>query len=82
MDKCNDFQDQLKKEYVADHFTYAELEENDGDLAKLRNWYAKVRARDVFGASGAQSTRDVLDVCERALEDYAARVYAEESEAR
>jgi hypothetical protein len=82
IDKCDDFQAQLKKEYVASHFTYAELEENDEDLTKLRNWYAKVHARDVFGASRAAATLDALDACERALEEYAARVYAEEGESR
>ncbi|MGF7237244.1 MAG: Chromate resistance protein ChrB [Frankia sp.] len=80
VDKCADFQTQLQKEYVAHHFTYAELEENDEDLTKLRNWFAKVRARDVFGAAGMAATQDALDECERSLEEYAARVYAEEGE--
>jgi hypothetical protein len=82
VDKCGDFHGQLRKEYAASHFTYAELEENDEDLTKLRNWYAKVRARDVFGASGAAPTLAALDACEQALEEYAARVYAEEGESR
>ena len=79
VDKCQDFHAQLQKEYVANHFTYAELEENDEDLIKLRNWFAKVSNRDVFQASGRQETLDALAECERALEEYAARVYAEES---
>jgi hypothetical protein len=82
VDKCGDFHAQLQKEYGASHFTYAELEENDEDLTKLRNWYAKVRARDVFGASGAGPTLAALDGCEQALEEYAARVYAEAGESR
>ncbi len=82
VDKCSDFQAQLRKEYTARHFTYAELEENDEDLTKLRNWFAKVKARDVFGASGARATREALDGCEQALEEYATRVYAEEGESR
>ena len=46
VDKCEDFLGQVRKEYVAEHFTYAELEENEVDLVKLRNWLAKVtRAR-------------------------------------
>ena len=50
-------------------------------MRKLRNWYAKVRARDAFGSSGAAPTLAALDACEHALEEYAARVYAEEAEA-
>jgi mannose/fructose/sorbose-specific phosphotransferase system IIA component len=80
VDKCQDFMAQLDKEYHADHFTYAELEENEEDLTKLRNWFAKITDRDVFGAPGRAATVRALETCERALEEYAARVYAEEAE--
>ncbi|MGH3159384.1 MAG: Chromate resistance protein ChrB, partial [Streptosporangiaceae bacterium] len=36
VDRCDDFQAQVQKEYAASHFTYAELEENEVDLVKLR----------------------------------------------
>lgn len=82
VDKCHDFLGQLDKEYRAAHFTYAELEENDEDLIKLRNWFAKVSARDVFGAQGKAATVTSLQTCEQALEDYASRVYTEAGEGR
>jgi hypothetical protein len=81
-DKCEDFLAQVRKEYVAEHFTYAELEENEVDLVKLRNWLAKVRARDVFGATGREATEKALTHCDEVLEAYAARVYAEDEESR
>jgi hypothetical protein len=80
VDRCEDFLRQVKKEYVANHFTYAELEENEVDLVKLRNWFAKVRDRDVFDADGRQAAEKSLEECEQSLEAYAARVYAEEAE--
>jgi hypothetical protein len=82
VDKCQDFLAQLKKEYDADHFTYAELEENEVDLVKLKNWLERVRQRDVFGAAGLEPTLKGIADCEQALEAYAARVYAEEAESR
>jgi hypothetical protein len=82
VDKCQDFQVQLDKEYQANHFTYAELEENEEDLIKLRNWFNKVAERDVFNAPGRAAAVEVLNTCERALEKYANRVYAEETESR
>jgi ChrB-like protein len=82
VDKCEDFQAQVRKEYVAEHFTYAELEENEVDLIKLRNWLAKITDRDVFGAAGRAEAENALAGCERTLEEYAARVYAEEAESR
>ena len=82
VDKCEDFLAQVRKEYVASHFTYAELEENEVDLVKLRNWLAKVTDRDVFGAAGRAEAEQALAGCEQTLEEYAARVYAEEAESR
>jgi hypothetical protein len=80
VDRCDDYLHQVRKEYDADHFTYAELEENDVDLAKLKGWLDKVRSRDVLGAGGFDAAAAALVECEQALEDYAARVYAEEGE--
>ena len=80
VDKCEDFLGQVQKEYDENHFTYAELEENEVDLLTLRNWFAKVVERDVFGADGKAATEQALEACEQSLEAYAARVYAEEAE--
>ncbi len=80
VDRCRDFLADLAKEYVAEHFTYAELEENEVDLVKLRNWYTKVHQRGAFGAPGQAATVVALGECEQASEAYAARVYAEEDD--
>jgi len=82
VDKCHDFLAGLRKEYAENHFSYAELEENEVDLVKLRTWLDRVRQRDAFGASGLQTTLTALAECEEQLEAYAARVYAEEAEGR
>jgi hypothetical protein len=80
VDKCQDFLAQVQKEYDENHFTYAELEENEVDLVKLRNWFAKIVERDVFGADGRAATEQAIEACEQSLEAYAARVYAVEGE--
>jgi hypothetical protein len=79
VDKCADFLAGVEKEYKENHFTYAELEENEVDLVKLRTWLARVRERDVFGAPGLPEAVSSLAECEEKLEAYAARVYAEEA---
>jgi DNA-binding transcriptional regulator PaaX len=78
VDKCQDFRKEIEKEERASHFTFAELEENDEDLTKLRTWLGKVEARDVLGASGRAEATSAVQGCEQILERYAARVYAEE----
>jgi hypothetical protein len=80
VDKCQDFLAQVSKEYDANHFTYAELEENEVDLVKLRNWLAKVVERDAFGTAGRAAAERAIETCEQSLEAYAARVFAEEAE--
>lgn len=80
VDRCRDFLAGLEKEYAANHFTYAELEENEVDLAKLQNWFEKIRTRDQFEAPGHTPAEETLAACAQALESYAARVYAEEPE--
>jgi hypothetical protein len=82
VDKCQDFIAGIDKEYRENHFSYAELEENEVDLVKLRTWLQRIRDRDVFGAAGLQQAVSSLAGCEEKLEAYAARVYAEEGEGR
>ncbi len=79
-DRCTGFLAELQKEYDKQHFSYAELEENEVDYTKLTNWFQKVRARDEFQAPGQAETEAAIQECEAALEAYAARVYAEEPE--
>jgi hypothetical protein len=80
VDKCLDFVAGIDKEYRDSHFSYAELEENEVDLVKLRSWLQRIRERDVFGAAGLQQAVSSVAECEEKLEAYAARVYAEEAE--
>lgn len=80
LDKCRDFHRELDKEYAAEHFTYAELEENEEDLTKLRRWFDKVRARDSLGAANAGAVDAALDECDIALRDFGTRVYDAEQD--
>ncbi|MEO8888744.1 MAG: Chromate resistance protein ChrB [Jatrophihabitantaceae bacterium] len=78
VDRCQDFLAGIEKEFAAEHFSFAELEENEVDHVKLVNWLAKVRERDAFGAPQGRMADEALTRCSQALESYAARVYAEE----
>ncbi len=80
VDRCRDFLAEIDQESAAGHFTFGELEENEEDLAKLRRWLDKVRARDVLGSDGAGEAEAALRRCEASLEAYATRVYEIDSE--
>ena len=80
VDRCEGFLTEVEKEYTKSHFSYAELEENEVDYTKLVNWLEKVKSRDRFEAPGRAEAEAALAQCEQVLEEYAARVYAEEPE--
>lgn len=48
-------------------FTFAELEELEADLAKLKRWTAQVRGRDYFEAGLDEHLHILLDRCEHAV---------------
>ncbi len=82
LDKCDDFDGEIAKEIAANHFTYAELEENDVDLKKLQNWLDKIRKLDFYGAPLALEAERRLQACEALLDDYAQRVFEAHDENR
>ncbi|MEP9348328.1 Chromate resistance protein ChrB [Xanthobacter sp. KR7-225] len=75
IDKCDDFEKEIAKETAAEHFTYAELEENDVDLKKLKGWLEKIRKLDFYGAPVAAEAAERLKACEALLDTYAQRVF-------
>lgn len=75
VDRCQDFLVGLEKEIASEHYTFAELEENEEDLVKLQRWFEKVRARDLLNAEGVRAALEVLTLCSEKLESYADEVY-------
>lgn len=75
LERCRDFHAELNKERGEKNFTFAELEENEEDLAKLEAWFGKIRARDRFGASLLREAEQALVSCREDLEAFASSVY-------
>ena len=82
IDKCDDFEAEIAKEIAAEHFTYAELEENDVDLKKLQGWLEKIGKLDFYGAALAGEAAERLKHCEGLLDAYAQRVFNAHDENR
>lgn len=57
----------VRRETKHREFTFAELEELEGDLAKLTRWMEQVRARDYFPAEDAGRIGVLLARCEEEL---------------
>lgn len=82
LDKCDDFEREVAKEEAANHYTYAELEENDVDLKKLQGWLDKIRRLDFYGAPLRAEAEQRLAACEAILDTYAQRVFDAHDENR
>jgi hypothetical protein len=82
IDKCDDFEGEIAKETGAEHFTYAELEENDVDLKKLQGWLEKIGRLDFYGGALAKEAAERLRACEALLDAYAQRVFNAHDENR
>ncbi|CAN5645492.1 hypothetical protein BH24ACT22_BH24ACT22_17020 [soil metagenome] len=73
--RCRDFHAELSKERGAGNLTFAELEENEEDLAKLEAWVGKIRARDRFGAPLFDEVGREIAACREDLQTFATSVY-------
>lgn len=75
LEQCEDFFKEIDKEIARENFTFAEIEENEEELNKLMQWYAKVCVRDTFQAPLRGKTKTVLEECTEALDRFCDRVY-------
>jgi hypothetical protein len=73
---CRDFRAEFERERRAANFTFAELEENEEELAKLVVWIAKIIDRDYFTAGRRGEAEQAIAFCREDLERFAQRVYA------
>lgn len=73
--KCDEFFTEIQEEIAAQNFIFAEVEENEEELDKLRLWLKKIEKRDVLGAPKRKAALDMVKSCDRVFEDFARRVY-------
>jgi DNA-binding transcriptional regulator PaaX len=80
IERCAGFEAEIARETAAGKLTYAELEENDEDLKKLKAWHAKIVALDFYGASLAAEAQQRLKGCEDLLDAFSQQVFDAYSE--
>ncbi|WP_244296836.1 Chromate resistance protein ChrB [Paenarthrobacter nitroguajacolicus] len=72
---CGKFEREIAKEISQRKFTFAELEEEEQSLERLRRWYRDLKSRDVLLLPQAVDAAEQLACCAEALEEYASMVY-------
>jgi hypothetical protein len=77
-EQCIDFLAEIEKETKRKNFSFAEYEENEQDLDKLKVWYEKVKQRDFIGGDQAKESDEWLEKCQQALQGFATEVFNHE----
>ncbi len=78
VDEAERVREEIERERRKGKFTFAELEDVEGQLERVRKYLGKAEARDVFGAAGHDLAVAATDQSGRECEAFARQVYAHE----
>ena len=78
LEQCEAFINEIEKETHHQKFTFAELEENEQNLQRLRKWIAKIQKRDFFKTKKSQDAITAFQNCRQWLQNYTRQVYTQE----
>ena len=73
--KCEDYAKEIQFEINRQNFIFAEVEENEEELEKLKQWLKKVEKRDIVEAPLHKQAIAKIRACEALFQDFALRVY-------
>ncbi|GAB5047202.1 Chromate resistance protein ChrB [Thermodesulfovibrio sp. TK110] len=77
IEKCEDFFKEISFEIERQNFIFAEVEENEEELEKLKAWLKKVEKRDFVNAPLKKIATEKIKKCIRLFEEFSKRVYKE-----
>ncbi|MBI5571241.1 MAG: chromate resistance protein ChrB [Desulfomonile tiedjei] len=75
IEKCKDYAKEIRFETSRQNFIFAEVEENEEELEKLKLWLKKVEKRDIVEAPLHKQAVEKVKACEALFQDFALRVY-------
>ncbi len=81
IDKCEAFFKEIEFEISRENFIFAEVEENEEEFEKLKQWLKKIEKRDVIKPPLHKEATAKLKICEKLFENFARKVY-EHSQSR
>ncbi len=73
--KCDDYAREIEFEIGRQNFIFAEVEENEEELEKLKLWFRKVEKRDIVEAPLHKEAAERIKGCEDLFQDFAVKVY-------
>ena len=79
VDEAERFREEIARERRKGKFTFAELEDEESNLERLRKYLAQVQARDTLGAQGAARAVAEVEECATVLDAFAQEIYERQS---
>jgi hypothetical protein len=79
VDEAERFREEVARERRKGKFTFAELEDEESSLERLRKYLGQVRTRDTLGALGAARAVAEVEECAVVLEAFAQEIYERQS---
>ncbi|MCK7494223.1 MAG: hypothetical protein MZW92_25680 [Comamonadaceae bacterium] len=73
--KCDDYGKEIASETERKNFIFAEVEENEEELDKLKQWFAKIEARDFVKASLRKVALEKIKTCEKMFDEFTKTAY-------
>lgn len=73
--KCNAYLQEIEQEIQRENFIFAEVEENEEELDKLKHWFIKIERRDVLKAPLRKTALEKLKRCEKVFHEFARLVW-------
>ena len=75
IEQCEAYFREIDKETARKNFSFAEIEENEEELLKLKQWFIKIMARDTFKAPLREKGELILAKCADLLNEFCDKVY-------
>ena len=79
VDETERFREEIERERRKGKFTFAELEDEESTLERLRKYLAQGEARGAFGAKGRAKAAAEVERCAEVLEAFAQEIYEHQS---
>jgi predicted RNase H-like nuclease (RuvC/YqgF family) len=76
VDETERFAEEIARERRKGKLTFAELEDEESNLERLRRYLTQVQARDAFGAHGQAQAVAEVERCAQVLQEFAEEIYA------
>ncbi|MDL2316448.1 hypothetical protein LJC59_05140 [Desulfovibrio sp. OttesenSCG-928-A18] len=79
LDICAAYLKEIEKEIAAENFIFAEVEENEEELDKIKNWVKKIQKREIVPLPERGQALAAVEECEKAFEHFSALAYERSS---